>query len=53
MTKGAGSPANILVFLSIMPEMTMAAIPEEVRAGRDPPRAAEQRAGNQGNDREA
>ena len=27
MTKGAGSPANILVFFSMMPEMMMAAMP--------------------------
>ena len=27
MTKGAGSPANILVFFSMMPEITMAAMP--------------------------
>ena len=27
MTKGAGSPANIAVFLSMTPEMMMAAIP--------------------------
>ena len=27
MTKGAGSPANIFVFFSIMPETMMAAIP--------------------------
>ena len=27
MTKGAGSPAKALVFLSITPEMTMAATP--------------------------
>ena len=27
MTKGAGSPANILVFFRMMPEMTMAATP--------------------------
>ena len=27
ITKGAGSPANILVFLSIMPDMMIAAIP--------------------------
>lgn len=27
ITKGAGSPANLLVFLSMIPEITIAAMP--------------------------
>ena len=33
MTKGAGSPANILVFFSMMPETIMAAIPTKYALG--------------------
>ena len=43
MTNGAGSPANILVFLSRMPEMTMAAMPikyAEVATHALPPKIA-------------
>ena len=29
MTKGAGSPENIFVFFSMMPEMMMAAMPRK------------------------
>ena len=33
MTKGAGSPANILVFFSIIPDTTIAAIPTKYALG--------------------
>ena len=50
MTKGAGSPANILVFFSMMPEMTMAATPDEVGGYRHQRAAAEDSAGKQADD---